>query len=176
LTISRSLVQLEGGKMWVESTEGFGSSFYFTITYLPVMSEDVNFFKTDFSKSNEDKPFTGKSVILVERNHLKFDYFQKLILATGAMVFKAENLQQCYDIMLQHNQINMIIMDATLFDKGEYNNLRQLKNEYDNLSLVLIISDKEEKYSDLLQNNLFDMTLQVPVRYVDILKMMDITG
>ena len=36
LTISRSLVQLMGGNMWVKSTEGAGSSFYFTIEYLPV--------------------------------------------------------------------------------------------------------------------------------------------
>ena len=36
LTISRSLVQLMGGDIWVRSTEGAGSSFYFTIAYLPV--------------------------------------------------------------------------------------------------------------------------------------------
>ena len=36
LTIARSLVQMSGGEMWVESTEGIGSSFYFTILYLPV--------------------------------------------------------------------------------------------------------------------------------------------
>ena len=36
LNIARSLVQMMGGEMWVESTEGVGSSFYFTITYLPV--------------------------------------------------------------------------------------------------------------------------------------------
>ena len=31
LTISRSLVQLMGGEMWVESEEGRGSRFYFTV-------------------------------------------------------------------------------------------------------------------------------------------------
>jgi signal transduction histidine kinase len=41
LTISRSLVQLMGGNMWVKSTEGEGSFFYFTIEYLPVEDEDV---------------------------------------------------------------------------------------------------------------------------------------
>ena len=36
LSISRSLVQLMGGKMWVESKEGEGAAFYFTIPYKPV--------------------------------------------------------------------------------------------------------------------------------------------
>jgi len=36
LPISRSLVHLMGGDMWVKSTEGVGSSFYFTISYQPV--------------------------------------------------------------------------------------------------------------------------------------------
>ena len=34
LTISRNLVQLMGGDMWVNSTEGIGSKFYFTIPYI----------------------------------------------------------------------------------------------------------------------------------------------
>ena len=33
LTISRNLVQLMGGDMWVKSTEGAGSEFYFTVPY-----------------------------------------------------------------------------------------------------------------------------------------------
>jgi len=39
LTISRSLVQMMGGTMWVKSTEGDGSSFYFTVPYQPVISD-----------------------------------------------------------------------------------------------------------------------------------------
>ena len=34
LTISRSLVQMMGGEMWVESAEGAGASFFFSIEYI----------------------------------------------------------------------------------------------------------------------------------------------
>ena len=36
LNISRSLVQMMGGNMWVQSSVGEGSTFFFTISYLPV--------------------------------------------------------------------------------------------------------------------------------------------
>ena len=35
LNIAQSLVHIMGGDIWVESTKGLGSSFYFTILYLP---------------------------------------------------------------------------------------------------------------------------------------------
>jgi len=39
LNIARSLVQMMGGEIRVASTESIGSSFYFTISYLPVMGD-----------------------------------------------------------------------------------------------------------------------------------------
>jgi signal transduction histidine kinase len=41
LTISKSYVEMLDGKIWVESEEGLGSIFYFTIPYI-VDSEDKN--------------------------------------------------------------------------------------------------------------------------------------
>ena len=39
LSIAQNLVKMMGGDIWVESTEGVGSVFYFTITYLPVTNQ-----------------------------------------------------------------------------------------------------------------------------------------
>jgi signal transduction histidine kinase len=40
LTISRSLVQMMGGEIWVESPQNKGTTFYFTIKYLPVAPQE----------------------------------------------------------------------------------------------------------------------------------------
>jgi len=171
LTISRSLVQLEGGKMWVKSTEGLGSSFYFTITCLPVMPEDVHIFETDADQpASEDILFVGKSVVLVEPNDLKFDYYQKLISATGAVVIKSENLKQCFGIVIQH-KVNAIIVDAQLNDE-DINHLRHIRKEREKLPIALIIPEKDEKYLQMIRNNLCNMTIPLPLKYADIVRIM----
>ena len=173
LTISRSLVQLVGGTMWVESTEGLGSSFYFTVAYLPVAPQDIPLFDTNILALSEKKPFTGKSVLLVQPNHLKFDYYEKLIAATGAIVFKVENLQQCYNFILQPDQVNLVIVDAVLFNKEGFSMMRNIKKEREKLPIALIISEKKEKYLPLLRNNLCKTAIQIPIEYADILRIME---
>jgi len=175
LTISRSLVQLGGGKMWVESTEGTGSSFFFTLAYLPIVPEDAHFFITTDNQPIKNMPCAGKTVLLVEPNDLKSDYYQKMITATGAMLIKVDNLQQCCDLIMQHKQINILIIGSAPFDNEDFNLIYRIKEERDKLPITLIISDKEKEYMYQRHNSLYTMTVQAPVSYVDILKMMGIT-
>jgi len=172
LTISRSLVQMGGGKMWVESTEGVGSTFYFTSSYLPVSPEDMHIFEPKNHLPTNEKPFTGKTVLLVEHNSLKFNYYGKLISETGAQVIKAENLY-VWNNMMQINQLNIIFVDAALFDNEDLNNIRHLVKECDKLPIVLIISEKKEKYMQFLQQNLCNTTVCEQTNFAEIMGIME---
>jgi hypothetical protein len=171
LTISRSLAHLMGGDMWVESIEGAGASFYFTISYLPVAPKDIQILEE--APDEKEKPFTGKTVLMVEPAPLIFNYYERLISATGATVSQVETLKQCCDFISNTSFIDLVIVNATLFDKEDIDKIGCFKSERPNLPVVLVIPEKNEKYKRLVQQKLCSTTIESPVGYAEILKMME---
>ena len=168
LSISRSLIQLQGGNIWVESSEGTGSSFYFTIPYLPIAPENIHIFDDslipDFQNSKIDESLdqncSDKSVLVFEPVSMKFNYYEKLISATGATVIRAETLQQWHDLVAQSKSIDVVIADASLFDNEDLNNIPT------NLPIVLITHNKKVKYPPKLCST----TIETPIDYTGILE------
>ena len=174
LTISRSLVEMKGGRMWVESSEGKGASFYFTISYLPVSSKDIKIFaETPDDNLSVGKPFAGKSVLFVEPVAMKFKYYDKLISATGASIIHAKNLKKWNEILQTDIYFDVVIADASLLDHESLDDISHIINARPDLPVALIVSDrKREKYQRLVRSKLCKAVVEVPVVYTDILKLL----
>jgi len=65
LAISKQLVELMGGKIWVESKEGFGSSFIFEIEL-----QETDFIEADEEKTEFDKNILNANKILIVEDNL----------------------------------------------------------------------------------------------------------
>jgi PAS domain S-box-containing protein len=175
LTISKSLVEMKGGRMWVESSEGKGASFYFTISYLPVLQQDMKLF-TEMPDNNpfDGKPFTGKSILFIEPIALKFKYYDKLFTETGASVIHTKNLKKWRELMQTDIHFDVVITDASLLDYEDLDEISQIINIRPNLPVVLIVSDKKrEKYMRLVRGKLCKTAVEIPVVYADVMKILE---
>ena len=179
LTISRSLVKLKGGEMWVQSTEGAGSSFYFNISYLPVSQKDMHIFDDAYLKeSHADKPFYGKTVLLVESKRMKYNYYERLISATGATLVGVDSLEQWISIVEKaSSQFDIVLADASLFDHEDITVMRRIKTVCDEhnskLPVVFLMSEKKEKYMQLHKQKLCNQIVELPIDYDKILKIFE---
>jgi hypothetical protein len=188
LTITRSLVQLKGGKIWVESTEGEGTSFFFTVPYLPVNPEDAHIFEggyDDSSLNQEFKDFNSEltsgieslnkkslsqlSVLVVEPALLKSIYYDKLISATGATVTKVDTLKQWCNLAAQTKFFDVVIADASVFDDEEPNNIHSISS----LPTVLFIPEEKEEYRELVNKKLCSTTVEKPIDFAKILEILE---
>ena len=129
LTISRSLVQMMGGEITVESIEHVGSTFRFTISYLPIQPEDEPLFAENIEETaSGERIFDGMDILLVIPEIMTFRYFEKLLAATGATLIHAQTVKQWLETISQRKHINIALVDARVFQKDDDEALRKVRS------------------------------------------------
>lgn len=109
LTISKKLIELMGGKIWVESTKGKGANFYFTLPYRPLAT--TNEIK---SKSVKKLVVVKDKLLLVEDNLINQRLTKLILEKAGYEVLTANNGQEAVDYYRKDDSIKLIIMDIQM--------------------------------------------------------------
>ncbi|RIJ41566.1 PAS domain-containing hybrid sensor histidine kinase/response regulator [Pontibacter oryzae] len=120
LNISKNLVEMQDGRIWVNSTENKGSTFHFVLTYLKakVQQPEMQVEQTDFSSLGTI------DVLLAEDNEVNIFLAQSILEGWGAKVDIAHNgreavelaEQKLYDVVLMDIQMPELSgIDATRF-------------------------------------------------------------
>ena len=114
LSITKKLVDLLGGKMWVESNLGIGSIFYFSLP------NKVTLFQIDHKspKKVSDYNWDGRTILVAEDERSNFEVLKASLARTYADLEWVENgkdaVQKCieknYDLVLM--DIKMPVLDG----------------------------------------------------------------
>jgi PAS domain S-box-containing protein len=122
LPISKSLVDLMGGEMWVESEIGKGSNFYFT---LPLVVEEA---VTDSRVliSNKTYNWSDKHILVAEDEELNWLFIREMLRQAGATIHRARNGHEVVK-MTRKLSPDAILMDIKMPEVGGIEAARKIR-------------------------------------------------
>lgn len=133
LSISKGIVELMEGDIWFESTEGKGSSFYFTV---PLESnQTVKERKPIVAKINPTKK-TSKKVLVVEDDYNSYFYLNEILESEGFEVIHATNGTDAVNYTSKH-QPDVVLLDMNIPEKSGLECLKEIRQQNKKVKIII---------------------------------------
>jgi len=147
LSISKAYIDLMGGRIWVDSQEGVGSCFYFTIPYKQStlslknisIPEEVN---------KMEKISSEVTILIAEDEELNFLLIRELLKPFGFKVIHASNGVEAVSAVSENNSVDLVLMDLKMpvMDGFEATKIiKELKPELEVIALTAYSLDSDKK-------------------------------
>ena len=130
LAITKSYIQMLGGKIWVESEEGIGSTFYFTLPYNPKPQEKPTVKKVVSIQEtgNITNPLHKRLKILIAEDDETSEKLISIIVNMfGREIIKAHNGLAAIEACQENQDIDLILMDIQMPVMGGYEATQKIR-------------------------------------------------
>jgi len=136
LIISKSLVNLLGGKIWIESEPSEGTTVYFTLPYKEVPPEQQ--IQTELIEDIKinDYNWKNKVVLIVEDEEVNHIFLESVLHDTQAQLLFARNGKQAVELVKSIHKIDLILMDIKMPHMDGFTATREIKSINNNIPII----------------------------------------
>lgn len=164
LTICKEFLKALGGNIWLESTTGIGSTFYFTIPYKKSKSDTEPLLNL---KSHGKKP---RKILVVEDDETSFEFIKTILNNENFTLIHAWNGNDGISLYEKNKDIDLIILDIKLPGMNGYEVLKAIRENDTHIPVIaqtaFVIGEERKKAID----SGFDEFLAKPYKKDDLLK------
>lgn len=125
LTISKAFVKMLGGEIWLESEEGIGSQFYFTIPYETNKNKIPK--KTEEDVDNKLSEQKKLKILIVDDDEFVITYLVSIIEEYSKETLIARTGLEAVEACSKNPDVDIILMDIKLPEINGYEATRQIR-------------------------------------------------
>ena len=127
LTISKNLVELLGGQMWVTSIPGEGTRFWFNLPFTRIFDTSIISQSYKENEGNKYYNWKGRTILVAEDDDNSFIYLKEILIRTNVGIVHAVNGKEAIEAVKLTGSIDLILMDIQMPIMDGYSAAKEIK-------------------------------------------------
>ena len=159
LVISKQLAEMMGGNMWVDSKEGAGSTFHFTVS-LPAAAQNLARLPT------AHPVLIGQRVLIIDDNVTNRMTLRRQLLLWEMVPMEAPDIDEALAMLQQGRNVDVVLLDAQLPGVADLEGVRQLRSQSDlqQTPLILLVPVNQRNLRQRRGALAINATLNKPIK------------